>query len=200
MSRTHFAPQNGAGKRWTLLWSGMGRGRGALLWSGMAPVVLGLWLRPGTRGVRQAWCSVGRAGVRGAGGLGQGGVRWASTPWARWSSGRRDALGQGGVRWASTPGAGRAEYMRRAIAECPGHEVLFHGVRAARELCQGRAGTPGAHISVLINGLRARVSPPKVADDRRSGGVTTPILQKMLKSRGVTTPKQCKFFDLDNMK
>ena len=145
MSRTHFAPQNGAGKRGTLLWSGMG------------PVVLGLWLRPGTRGVRQAWCSVGRAGVRGAGGL-----------------------GQGGVRWASTPGAGRAEYMRRAIAECPGHEVLFHGVRAARELCQGRAGTPGAHISVLINGLRARVSPPKVADDRRSGGVTTPILQKMV--------------------
>lgn len=90
--------------------------------------------------------------------------------------------------------------MRRAIAECPGHEVLFHGVRAARELCQGRAGTPGAHISVLINGLRARVSPPKVADDRRSGGVTTPILQKMLRSGGVTTPKQCKFFDLDNMK
>ena len=141
--------------------NGAGKG-GTLLWSGMAPVVLGLWLRPGTRGVRQAWCSVGRgrsgrAGVRGAGGL-----------------------GQGGVRWASTPGAGRAEYMRRAIAECPGHEVLFHGVRAARELCQGRAGTPGAHISVLINGLRARVSPPKVADDRRSGGVTTPILQKMV--------------------
>ncbi len=140
--------------------------------------VMGLWLRPGTWGVRQAWCSVGRgrsgrAGVRGAGGPEQGGVRWASAPWA-----------------------GRAEYMRRAIAECPGHEVLFHGVRAARELCQGRAGTPGAHISVLINGLRARVSPPKVADDCRSGGVTTPILQKMLRSGGVTTPKQCKFFDL----
>lgn len=155
----------------------------------------------------QAWCSVGRAGVRGAGGLGQGGVRWASTPCARWSSGRRDAPGQGGVRWAGipvqggvrwigTPWAGRAEHMRRAIAECPGHERLFHGVRAARELCQGRAGTPGAHISVLINGLQARVSPPKVADDRRSGGVTTPILQKMLRSGGVTTPKQCKFFDL----
>lgn len=186
--------------------NGAGKG-GTLLWSGMAPVVLGLWLRPGTRGVRQAWCSVGRAGVRGAGGLGQGGVRWASTPCARWSSGRRDAPGQGGVRWAGipvqggvrwigTPWAGRAEHMRRAIAECPGHERLFHGVRAARELCQGRAGTPGAHISVLINGLQARVSPPKVADDRRSGGVTTPILQKMLRSGGVTTPKQCKFFDL----
>lgn len=39
--------------------NGAGKGR-ALLWSGMAPVVLGLWLRPGTRGVRQAWCSVGR--------------------------------------------------------------------------------------------------------------------------------------------
>ena len=103
---------------------------------------------------------------------------------------------QGGVRWIGTPWAGRAEHMRRAIAECPGHERLFHGVRAARELCQGRAGTPGAHISVLINGLQARVSPPKVADDRRSGGVTTPILQKMLRSGGVTTPKQCKFFDL----
>ena len=157
---------------------------------------MGLWLRPGTRGVRQAWCSVGRAGVRGAGCLGQRGVRWIGTPWARWSSGRRDAPGQGGVRWIGTPWAGRAEHMRRAIAECPGHEGLFHGVRAARELCQGRAGTPGAHISVLINGLQARVSPPKVADDRRSGGVTTPILQKMLRSGGVTTPKQCKFFDL----
>lgn len=134
------------------------------------------------------WCS-GRRGP-GAGrcsgrrGLGQGGVRWAGIPV------------QGGVRWVSTPCAGLAEYMRCAIAECPGHEGLFHGVRAARELCQGRAGTPGAHISVLINGLQARVSPPKVADDRRSGGVTTPILQKMLRSGGVTTPKQCKFFDL----
>ena len=157
------AERNGAGKGWTLLWSGM------------APVVLGLWLRPGTWGVRQAWCSVGRgrsgrAGVRGAGGPEQGGVRWASAPWA-----------------------GRAEYMRRAIAECPGHEVLFHGVRAARELCQGRAGTPGAHISVLINGLQARVSPPKVADDRRSGGVTSPILQKMLRSGGVTHPNNANF-------
>lgn len=171
MSRTHFAPQNGARKRWTLLWSRMARGRGgdfAVERNGAGGV--GAMVETWYTGRPQAWCSVGRAGVRGAGGLGQGGVRWASTPWA-----------------------GRAEYMRRAIAECPGHEGLFHGVRAARELCQGRAGTPGAHISVLINGLQARVSPPKVADDRRSGGVTTPILQKMLRSGGVTTPKQCKF-------
>ena len=140
----------------------------------------------GVGAMAEAWYTGRPAGLvlGGPGCLGQAGVRGAGGP------------EQGGVRWASTPWAGRAEYMRRAIAECPGHEGLFHGVRAARELCQGRAGTPGAHISVLINGLQARVSPPKVADDCRSGGVTTPILQKMLRSGGVTTPKQCKFFDL----
>ena len=88
--------------------------------------------------------------------------------------------------------------MRRAIAEVSGHEVLFPESGQPENYVRAGPARP-AHISVLINGLRARVSPPKVADDRRSGVATTPILQKMLRS-GVTTPKQCKFFRFRGIK
>ena len=97
----YAAERNGAGKGWTLLWSGM------------APVVLGLWLRPGTRGVRQAWCSVGRGawgklefevpGARsravfgGSARLGHAGVQGAGMPRGRAVFGGSARLGQDGL-------------------------------------------------------------------------------------------------------
>lgn len=93
--------------------NGAGKG-GTLLWSGMAPVVLGLWLRPGTRGVRRlgarwgglvfgapgAW---GRAVFGGPARLVHAGVQGAGMP-----RGRRCSVG-----WDS--GTGRCSVDRHAL-------------------------------------------------------------------------------------